>query len=383
MACAEIVRECLETDLLNLERVRYFQRQLLTAQDMIADQDYFREKLRRHNRFLHGCGIVCGLEVTSAPLPGQPLRVSVSPGYALAGTGDEIYVSEPVFLDLAVCGPGAATDPCEPGRVRPGQGRFGGQIYLAICYAECFARPVRSLPGGCGCDETACEYSRVRDSFQLTCLDELPASPPRQSICASRAAIWKCPPCTDDACVVLARISGGLNATGLTIDNTVRRPLFSTSAIQDQVIDCCCGDTPTQPPDNPPAQQFADLVVDQSFEFRESNVRITVTVTNLGPSPANNVHLEDAFLVTGNLPAPIVLTAFNFSAQWTSTPPHGPLVADFPAPLAPGAVVTLSFDLRDAAQLGPSFRIRNTAKAGSTTADPNLANNTSTNEFNA
>ncbi len=37
-----------------LERVHYFPRQLITANDMTAEQDYFRQKQRRHNRFLHG-----------------------------------------------------------------------------------------------------------------------------------------------------------------------------------------------------------------------------------------------------------------------------------------------------------------------------------------
>ena len=34
-------------------RVRYFPRQLLTADDMRTEQEYLREKLRRHNRLLH------------------------------------------------------------------------------------------------------------------------------------------------------------------------------------------------------------------------------------------------------------------------------------------------------------------------------------------
>ena len=34
----------------SLERVRYYPRQLMTAEDMRAEQDYFVERLRRHNR---------------------------------------------------------------------------------------------------------------------------------------------------------------------------------------------------------------------------------------------------------------------------------------------------------------------------------------------
>jgi len=37
-----------------LERVRFFPRQLLTANDLQQEQGYLREKQRRHNRFLLG-----------------------------------------------------------------------------------------------------------------------------------------------------------------------------------------------------------------------------------------------------------------------------------------------------------------------------------------
>lgn len=50
-----------------LTRPRYFNGQLLTADDLQAEQNYFREKLRRHNRCLHGWGVVRGLEVTQDP----------------------------------------------------------------------------------------------------------------------------------------------------------------------------------------------------------------------------------------------------------------------------------------------------------------------------
>ena len=45
------------------ERPRYYGRQLITADDLTLEQDYFRDKLRRHNRLLHGWGVVCGAQV--------------------------------------------------------------------------------------------------------------------------------------------------------------------------------------------------------------------------------------------------------------------------------------------------------------------------------
>jgi len=39
------------------QRNRYFYWKLLTSDDFITEQTYFMEKHRRHNRYLHGCGI--------------------------------------------------------------------------------------------------------------------------------------------------------------------------------------------------------------------------------------------------------------------------------------------------------------------------------------
>ncbi|MFM5949660.1 MAG: hypothetical protein ACKOPM_10595 [Novosphingobium sp.] len=45
------------------ERLNYFYGQMLGAADFRSEQAYFREKLKLHNRCLHGYGVVCGLEV--------------------------------------------------------------------------------------------------------------------------------------------------------------------------------------------------------------------------------------------------------------------------------------------------------------------------------
>ena len=44
-----------------LLRLRYFPGQLMTADDMRAEQEFLLKKARRHNRFLHGWGVTCGL----------------------------------------------------------------------------------------------------------------------------------------------------------------------------------------------------------------------------------------------------------------------------------------------------------------------------------
>ena len=50
------------------ERLNYFYGQMLGAHDFQVEQAYFREKLKLHNRCLHGYGVVCGLEVEALPV---------------------------------------------------------------------------------------------------------------------------------------------------------------------------------------------------------------------------------------------------------------------------------------------------------------------------
>src|SRR4051794_5072174 len=94
----------------SLERVRYFARQLLTPEDLTTDQDHVRAKFRRHNRFLHGWGVVCGAAVR----PGKDdWVVTIDPGYLLGPQGDDILIDDCVTVDLSRQGlDGNAAGPC-------------------------------------------------------------------------------------------------------------------------------------------------------------------------------------------------------------------------------------------------------------------------------
>lgn len=62
-------------------RKNFFAGNLLTAQDLAQEQEYCREKLRLHNRLLHGAGVVSGLKVRHDGTDG--LTLSISSGMAL------------------------------------------------------------------------------------------------------------------------------------------------------------------------------------------------------------------------------------------------------------------------------------------------------------
>jgi hypothetical protein len=193
------------------ERPRFFPRQLIGADDLNRQQDYHRQKLREHNRLLHGWGVVCGCGVEAAPTTERPGQIRITPGYLLTPQGDSVLIRADVLFDVATCAVDsddrcAFARPCpQPTRRRVGDQR---QVYLAVRYIECDARPVRVAPGGCSCDDAECEYSRVVEAYELTCLDELPRThAPLEPDCepsSLRSRYGDCPQCPDDPWVVLA-----------------------------------------------------------------------------------------------------------------------------------------------------------------------------------
>jgi hypothetical protein len=78
----------------SLERIRFFASRLLTTDDLDREQAYFLARSRRHNRFLHGWGVVAGLEVGVS----EANEVVVAPGLAIDCAGNEIAVEECVRI---------------------------------------------------------------------------------------------------------------------------------------------------------------------------------------------------------------------------------------------------------------------------------------------
>lgn len=87
-------------------RPRYFTGQLLTVDDLQAEQDYSMHMRSRHDRALHGAGVVCGLEVN----PSGDGTVVVSAGTAVDPCGREIVVPEAVTLQIGATSQGAEAE---------------------------------------------------------------------------------------------------------------------------------------------------------------------------------------------------------------------------------------------------------------------------------
>ncbi|MGZ5902607.1 MAG: hypothetical protein ACXWK3_22905 [Reyranella sp.] len=229
------------------ERVRYFQGQLLGSADLVAEQEYWLELRRLHNRVAHGWGVISGFSVEPAGGPDKTnTTVTVGPGYALSPLGEEIILEECATIDVAT----ALETPDD----RP------VSLFVAVRYAERLTRPV-PMPNRDG-GESASEFSRIRSSYELDILDVLPQSH-AQAAAAQLAwqATWKhwlaasgpgganrepwglpvppCPPRPVDSWVVLAAVRlvkvdkiSRIDA----IDFAPRRALWPAWAIQSAVL---------------------------------------------------------------------------------------------------------------------------------------------------
>jgi hypothetical protein len=197
-----------------LERTRFYPRQLVTPDDLTQDQIYFRDKLRRHNRLLHGWGLICGLVVErcagSDPDGKDPCKVKISSGNALDPYGNEIVVWKSEVIDLCkenMTGALACLPQDDPWCRPIGTSRTG-TFYLAVRLCERAVKPVHA-PTGCSCKDASCENSRYRDEYEFLLLPDLPdhyGSPCRPQLDPC-AGIDQCPGCPTSGWVVLATVT--------------------------------------------------------------------------------------------------------------------------------------------------------------------------------
>ena len=134
-----------------LKRVHYFVGQLLTAADFSAEQEYFLERLRRHNRCCHGWGVVCGLDLSV-----NGAQVTVAPGMAFDCRGNEIILPSPTTMPLP------ADQAAHP-------------LYVVIQYVECETDPVPIAGAPCSSDTDLEQPSRISETYKLMLTVEDPA----------------------------------------------------------------------------------------------------------------------------------------------------------------------------------------------------------------
>lgn len=133
------------------ERSRYFYGKLLTVDDFETEQKYMNDKRRLVNRFLHGSGVVCGMNVVRV----DERTISVEMGLALDFAGREIVVDAPVIRKL---------DMIDGYDASAGE---DGYLYLCVEYAERETEAVHSITGAGARGTGQVEHNKFAEGYRL------------------------------------------------------------------------------------------------------------------------------------------------------------------------------------------------------------------------
>jgi len=123
-----------------LHRLNYFDGRLLTAEDFRDEQSYVIGRARRHNRHVHGWGVINGLDVR---VVGN--FVEVSPGAAIDCAGNELVVEVGVALSM------------------PADAR---KLVVLLRYAEHGVDPLPTIASDAGSGD-AVHFSHVEEGCEL------------------------------------------------------------------------------------------------------------------------------------------------------------------------------------------------------------------------
>lgn len=150
---------------------RYHFGMLLGVDDFETEQAYHRGKMRLHNAWLHGEGVVWGFRVDApAQSAGGALRgeLRVAPGFALDGAGRELYLEGPACVSVPAWYEEHRDDPDFREAFEEdadGTVRFEG--YVSACFRACLARQVPAISEPCAGAAGDTAYSRARETVEL------------------------------------------------------------------------------------------------------------------------------------------------------------------------------------------------------------------------
>lgn len=137
-----------------------------------------RGKLRLHNAWLHGAGVVWGYGVSFNP---RSRELAVEPGLALDSEGRELHLGTRLCLDLDKW-------------YEANQDRLGAdnlQVDVVVRYRACLDRPVPAIAGECD-DSPETAYSRTLETVHVDL--EAPVDRPPRTFLRLRRALGRLAP---------------------------------------------------------------------------------------------------------------------------------------------------------------------------------------------
>ena len=144
---------CEEARCEDFDRVKFFNGQLLAADDFNLQTEYFRKQNKQHNVYLHDDGVIQGLRVRAADPAGW--QVIVEKGVAVDCGGNEMHVRSDQVVNLEEI-VGSVSSPAKD-----------REFVICIKYKEEEGCPVPGTGPGDFCGGARYENSRIKDGYSL------------------------------------------------------------------------------------------------------------------------------------------------------------------------------------------------------------------------
>lgn len=216
----------------DFKRGKYFHGMLMTDRDFTEEQRYHVEKMKLHNRMLHGWGVVRGLGMKPNS---DKNSIIIDPGLALDCSGNEIFVCRNYELDLSQIKKLYSSEEIDakcPHEVET----IPNKWYVVIRYYEKGTdQALVHASATSECAGNVCNASRVQEGFcldvykdgEICCHESLPdmnnrcninEDNPKEKIIKTFCddLLLKYPDCCRDSRVILGSFI--LNTDGTTID---------------------------------------------------------------------------------------------------------------------------------------------------------------------
>jgi len=134
---------------------------LLGVDDFRAEQGFHVGRLRRHQRLLHGAGVVAGFAID---YDAASYELKVDAGYAIDILGRDLWLDAARCVNLALWWEKHQGDEVFDD-VEPGVTLF--DLDIVACYASCLDRPVPAIAEPCAGDASDIAHSRICETLSL------------------------------------------------------------------------------------------------------------------------------------------------------------------------------------------------------------------------
>ncbi len=145
---------------------------LLGVDDLRAEQGFHVGRLRRHQRLLHGTGVVAGFAVD---FDEATFDLRIGPGYAVDALGRDLALDVAQCVNLAKWWEKHQDDEVFDDIANPKDALL--DLDLQCCYATCLSRPVPAIAAPCATDTADIAYSRLCETVRLSLVRAQPAQP--------------------------------------------------------------------------------------------------------------------------------------------------------------------------------------------------------------